>query len=270
MARTVEIVALARRLGFGGINFDLVYGLPLQTAQRFAETIAKVVDLRPDRLALYNFAYLPGRMANQRAIDAATLPPPEEKLRIFLTARERLEDAGYRSIGLDHFALPGDELARAYDAGTMRRNFMGLTTRGGDDMVALGATAIGYHDSLYVQNAKKLASHARGVDAGRFPVERGLLLGRDDLVRRDVIERLMCSDRVDMRAVERRHGIVFGDYFAAELERLAPMAEDGLLAIDSDAIRLTPLGRLLARNVAMAFDAYLKRPGGKKIFSRTV
>jgi oxygen-independent coproporphyrinogen-3 oxidase len=265
-------------LGFRGVNFDLVYGLPRQTATGFAETIAKVVDLRPDRLALYNFAYLPGRMANQRAIDPTALPSPGEKLRIFLTARERLEAAGYRSIGLDHFALPGDELARAYDAGAMRRNFMGYAAQGGDDMVALGATAIGYHDGLYVQNAKKLSRYAKAVDAGRFPVERGLLLSRDDLIRREVIGALMCRDRVDMRAVERQFDVRFNDYFSDELARLAPMSEDGLVEIDAadgandgaSVIRLTPLGRLLARNVAMIFDAYLKKPGGRKVFSRTV
>jgi oxygen-independent coproporphyrinogen-3 oxidase len=268
--RTRAIVELARALGFQGINFDLVYGLPHQTAASFADTIDKVIDLKPDRLAVYNFAYLPGQLAHQRALDPATLPPPEEKLRIFLEAHDRFIEAGYRYIGMDHFALPNDELARAYDEGTMQRNFMGFTTRAGADLIAMGVSAIGGIDGLYVQNVKKLPRYRRALAAGRFPVERGFLLSRDDRIRRDVIGGLMCRDHIDKREVEARHGIVFDEYFAEELRRLTPMLEDGLLTVSADSLDVTFLGRLLVRNIAMVFDAHLKRPGKERVFSKTI
>ena len=270
--RTREIFDLARRAGFKGINVDIIYGLPGQTARSFGETIDRLTELAPDRLAVYNFAYLPARLANQRAIDPASLPKAEEKIRIFLEAHDRLVTSGYRYIGMDHFALPGDELARAFDEGTMQRNFMGFTTRAGADLLAAGLSAISWVEGLYAQNVKKLSTYRAALAAGRFPTERGMLLSHDDLIRRDLIQSLMCRDRIDKRDLERRCGIAFDEYFARELERLEPLAKDGLLTNGADSLELTFLGRVFVRNIAMAFDTYLQRAhsGRAPQFSRTV
>jgi len=272
-ARTRRIIELARELGFQGVNVDLVYGLPHQTARTFADTVDKVLELRPDRLAIYNFAYLPEKLAHQRAIDPAALPAGEEKFKIFLEAYDRFTGAGYRYIGMDHFALPDDELARAFDEGTMQRNFMGFTTRGGADLLGLGVSAIGSVTNLYAQNVKKLTQYREALEAGRLPTERGMLLSQDDLIRRDVIAGLMCRDHVEKKEIEARHGIEFELYFRKEIERLEPMVRDELLTIGPDSLDLTFLGRLFVRNIAMVFDAYLNRPHAGKgpiLYSRTV
>lgn len=270
--RTGELTTLARSLGFRGINFDLVYGLPHQTTETFARTLDQVIELRPDRLAFYNFAFLPGKLAHQRGIDPATLPSPAEKFEIFLEAHDRFLEAGYRYIGMDHFALPDDELAVARDAGTLHRNFMGFTTRAGSDMISLGVSSISFAGGVYAQNVKKLTQYAEAVDAGVLPVERGIRLSPDDHVRHDVIGDLMCRNTLSKSGIGRRHGIDFDEYFAEELESLAPFVEDGLMTIEGDSIGLTFLGRLLVRNIAMKFDAYLKKPGsgGGVTFSRTL
>lgn len=270
--RTRQIVDLARELGFKGINFDLIYGLPHQTPESFSATIDQVLEMAPDRLAVYNFAFLPDRLPNQRAIDPATLPTGAQKFRIFLEAHDHFAAEGYRYIGMDHFARPGDELARAFDEGTMQRNFMGFTTRAGADLLGMGVSAISSIDGLYAQNVKKLPAYAQALEAGQFPTDRAMALSPEDRLRRDVIGGLMCRDHVDKGEIEREHGIVFDDHFADELGRLAPMVADDLLAISPDALDLTFLGRLFVRNIAMVFDAYLKQPGegGRPQFSRTL
>lgn len=269
-ARTAEIVALARALGFRGINMDLVYGLPYQTPETFGATVDRVLEMRPDRLAVYNFAFLPRRLAHQRTIDESTLPTGEEKFRIFLEAHDRFVAAGYRYIGMDHFALPEDELARAFDEGTMQRNFMGFTTRAGADLLGMGVSAISSLGDLYTQNVKKLPHYSGAIEQGQFALERGLWLSADDLVRRDVIAGLMCRDHVDKRAIEVAHGVEFDAYFADELARLEPMIADELLTVDAEGLHLTFLGRLFVRNIAMVFDAYLKQPRERPLFSRTL
>ena len=178
--------------------------------------------------------------------------------------------AGYRYIGMDHFALPDDELAQAYDEGTMQRNFMGFTTRAGADMLAFGVSAIGFVGGLYAQNVKKLTRYGAALEAGQFPVERGFLLSADDRARRDVIGGLMCRDHIDKRVIELKHEIEFDKYFAEELERLKPMVEDRLLTMSEQSLDVTFLGRLLVRNIAMVLDAYLRRPGRQRMFSRTI
>lgn len=270
--QTRDAVELARANGFAGINCDLIYGLPHQSAETYRESIDRMLELRPGRMALYNFAFLPGRMANQRVIDRDSLPGPEEKFRIFLAAHDAFIEAGYRYIGLDHFALPGDELALAFDAGTMQRNFMGFTTHAGADTIGLGASGIGMVAGAFAQNLKRLSQYERALDEGGFPTERGLLLTPGDSIRRDVIGAIMCRDEIDKRAIEAAHGIEFDSYFADELKRLEPLAADELLTLDADALRLTFLGRLFARNVAMIFDAHLDRfrQGGTPQFSRTL
>lgn len=271
--RTRRLIELARELGFQGVNVDLVYGLPHQTVETFADTVEKVLEMRPDRLAVYNFAFLPEKLAHQRSIDASTLPRGEDKFKIFLEAHDRFTGAGYRYIGMDHFALPEDELARAFDEGTMQRNFMGFTTRAGADLVGMGVSAISSLSGLYAQNVKKLTHYREAIEAGRFPTERGLLLSREDLLRREVIGGLMCRDHVDKREIEEKFGIEFDMAFWSEIERLQPMVKDELLSLGPDSLDLTFLGRLFVRNIAMIFDGYINRPRvgkGPIMYSRTL
>jgi len=209
-----------RALGFPSVNFDLIYGLPLQTAERFLRNMEIVLDLRPDRLAIYSYAHVPWIKAHQKRIDSEDLPAAEEKLRLFSIAREKLLGAGYAQIGMDHFALPGDELVTAMEQRRLHRNFMGYTVKAGTDMVGLGVSAIGDVQGSYAQNRRKLAGYYQSLDAARFPIERGYLLARDDRIRRDVITRIMCNFVVKTAEVERRFGIHFNNYFAPELRRL--------------------------------------------------
>ncbi len=271
---TRELHEEARRLGFASINVDLIYGLPGQSVASFGETLERVVALRPDRLAVYSFAYLPRVRPNQRRIPAEHLPGRDLKFSLLAQARRILGDAGYRSIGMDHFALPDDELARAYDEGTLSRNFMGYTTRRGTEVVALGTSGISDIGGAYAQNHKRLASYLASVERGELPVERGVALGPDDLLRRYVITELMCNAAVAFADVEERFAVRFAAYFAAELAALTGpggLVAEGLVTVDDGAIRATPLGAVFIRNVAMTFDAYRGERAGRGVtFSRTV
>jgi oxygen-independent coproporphyrinogen III oxidase len=273
-ALTRGLFDTARRLGFESINVDLIYGLPFQTLEGFARTLDAVVAMRPDRLAVYSYAHVPWIRGNQRRIDPADLPPPSRKLELFLAATEAFLGAGYRPIGMDHFALPGDELAVAADAGKLHRNFMGYTTRPATDMVGAGVSAIGDVGGAFAQNTKKLSTYYATLDRDRFPVERGYPLDGDDQVRRFVITELMCNLGLDVGRVEQRFGIEFSRYFATELGELAaeggPVA-DGLVEVRPDRVQVTARGRLLVRNVCMTFDRYLRRKSADRpVFSRTV
>jgi oxygen-independent coproporphyrinogen III oxidase len=273
-ALTRGLFDTARRLGFESINVDLIYGLPFQTLEGFARTLDAVVAMRPDRLAVYSYAHVPWIRGNQRRIDPADLPPPSRKLELFLAATEAFLGAGYRPIGMDHFALPGDELAVAADAGKLHRNFMGYTTRPATDMVGAGVSAIGDVGGAFAQNTKKLSTYYATLDRDRFPVERGYPLDADDQVRRFVITELMCNLGLDVGRVEQRFGIEFSRYFATELGELAaeggPVA-DGLVEVRPDRVQVTARGRLLVRNVCMTFDRYLRRKSADRpVFSRTV
>lgn len=270
--RTREITVLARQLGFSGINYDLVYGLPYQSEETFADTLDKVIELRPDRLALYNFAFLPERLAHQRSIDPASLPNAEEKFRIFLRAHDAFIEAGYRYIGMDHFALPTDELAIALEEGTLHRNFMGFTTRAGTDLLGVGVSSISSVTNMFAQNVKKLTLYSEAIEENRLPTERGFMLTRDDEIRRRVIGDIMCRNVVDKERIGADFGIDFNAYFADEVPQLSPMIRDELIHESADALELTFLGRLLARNIAMVFDAYLKTPKEtkRKLFSKTL
>ena len=269
--RTAEMIELARSLGFRGINCDLIYGLPYQTVETFTKTVGQILDLRPDRIALYNFAFLPRMLAHQRSIPEESLPPGPEKFRIFLRAHDLLVESGYRYIGMDHFALPDDELAVACDDGTMQRNFMGFTTRSGTDLIGMGVSAISFHGSMYAQNTKKLPKYREAVKRGELPVMRGHVLSPDDLLRADLITALMCRDRIDIRTLEKRHGIEFKEYFSTEIQRLEPLVEDELLQVTESTMELSFLGRIFVRNIAMVFDTYLARQQpGNPMFSRTL
>ncbi len=262
----------ARRLGFRGINIDLIYGLPHQTVASFGDTLESVIALRPDRLAIYSFAFVPWLKGNQKRLGQEILPDRDTKIGLLLEAREKLLGAGYRAIGMDHFALPDDELAVALEQGRLKRNFMGYTVQDAEDMIAFGVSGIGRVSGAFSQNHKKLSDYYGDLDAGRFPIERGYALSRDDRIRSDVIQALMCDFAVDARAIERRHGIAFADYFAAELAALAPLAAEGLVAVEPQRLSVSPLGQLFVRNLAMCFDRYLAaaQASGKPRFSRTV
>ncbi len=266
--QVVELVKAAREAGFQSVSVDLIYGLPLQTVASFDTTLDKIIALRPDRIASYSYAHLPELFKAQRLIRPEDMPPPERKLELLELTIRRLTAAGYVYIGMDHFALPDDELSLAKENGTLQRNFQGYSTHADCDMIGLGITSIGKVGDSYSQNVKETAQYQSRLEAGRLPVMRGYRLNDDDRLRRDVINALMCHGRIDFAAIEARHDIVFRDYFADALEQLGEMQADGLLAIGDDAIEVLPSGRLMMRNMAMAFDAYLKPNEGR--FSRTV
>ncbi|MFM9271166.1 oxygen-independent coproporphyrinogen III oxidase [Halomonas elongata] len=266
--QVAALMAAAREAGFDSLSVDLIYGLPRQTRSSFDATLAKLIALRPDRIAAYSYAHLPEHFKAQRLIRPADMPPPERKLELLELTIERLCGAGYDYIGMDHFALPGDELCQARQNGTLQRNFQGYSTHADGDLVGLGITAIGRIGDTYSQNVKDIAQYRQRLEDGRLPVKRGYCLNDDDRLRGDVIHGLMCQGLVDIPSLEARHGIDFGDYFAEALERLVEPAADGLIELRDDALTVLPAGRLMMRNLAMAFDAYLE--GGQQRFSRTI
>ncbi|MCE9662771.1 oxygen-independent coproporphyrinogen III oxidase [Halomonas sp. M5N1S17] len=266
--QVVSLVQAARDAGFESISVDLIYGLPLQTVASFDTTLDKIIALRPDRIAAYSYAHLPELFKAQRLIRPEDMPPPERKMELLELTIRRLTGAGYVYIGMDHFALPEDELSLARENGTLQRNFQGYSTHADCDMIGLGITSIGKVGDSYSQNVKETAQYQHRLEAGRLPVMRGYRLNDDDRLRRDVINALMCHGRIDFADIEAKHDIVFHDYFADALAELTEMQQDGLIAIGESAIDVLPTGRLMMRNVAMAFDAYLKPNEGR--FSRTV
>jgi oxygen-independent coproporphyrinogen-3 oxidase len=255
VAATLGVIDECRSAGIGSINLDLIYGLPRQTEQGFSRTLDIVVRARPQRLAIYAYAHMPHMFRPQRRIDATELPDPETKLRLLGLAVEKLTAAGYRYIGMDHFALPGDPLCRAMDEGRLHRNFMGYTTHAGCDLIGLGPSAVSHIGGSYSQNFRDLPAWEEAVDAGRLPVFRGLEMTADDRLRADVIQQIMCRGEVDMDLVSVRHGVDFNEYFREAFRRLEPLLADGLVEVDVSRIRVTPRGRLLLRVIAMCFDA---------------
>ena len=268
-AQTLAIIDAARTAGFRSINIDLIYGLPHQTMASFAATLDKIVALRPERLSVFNYAHLPQRFPPQRRILAADLPSAALKLRILHLTMEKLTATGYVYIGMDHFALPSDPLAQAQARGTLHRNFQGYTTHGECDLAGLGLSAIGSVGRCYAQNTTHLETYLESLSHDKLPIVHGLTLTTDDRLRRDIIMQLICNFRLDRHDIERRYGIVFQDYFDAELRALTALANDGLVVSDKDTITITPLGKFLVRNVCMVFDAYLNT-GTQHRYSRVV
>lgn len=254
-----KAIETSRAVGFESINTDLIYGLPKQSVQSFSATLDQLIALRPDRIALYNYAHLPQRFKAQRLINEQDLPDAETRLQIFLMATQRLLDAGYDYIGLDHFALPGDELSRARLDQSLHRNFQGYTTRADSDLVAFGVSAIGKVQGTHVQNDRSLKAYYACLDDNRLPVSRGIQMTADDELRAEVIMQLMCSMPVDKAAVAQRHGIVFDEYFYDELQRLSQFEEAGLITVDERMLRVTDTGRLFVRGISMVFDAHLHK-----------
>src|SRR5690606_27490169 len=254
---TRAVVEACRASGFRSVNVDLIYGLPKQNPEGFARTLDTVLEMRPDRLAVYGYAHLPEVFRAQNQIRAEDLPSAEEKLALLELAIDRLSAGGYQYIGMDHFALPDDALAMAQARGSLHRNFMGYTTHADSDLIGLGVSAISHVGDTFSQNPRDLPSWQSAIDEGRLPVFRGMRLDEDDIIRADLIQRLMCQAEVPMDALERRHAIDFTEYFSEGLEKLKPLQDDGLVRIEPGRIRVTARGRLLLRNIAMCFDRYL-------------
>jgi oxygen-independent coproporphyrinogen-3 oxidase len=269
-AETRAVIDGARARGFVSVNADLIYGLPRQTVAGFERTLGKVVAAGPDRIALYSYAHVPHLFKTQRQIDEKDLPDAQNKLAILALAIRTLEDAGYVYIGMDHFARPGDELAVAQREGRLHRNFQGYSTRAECDLLGFGISAIGKVGDAYFQNVKTLDAYYERVDAAELPVMRGVTLTADDVLRRGVIQRLMCDFALDYAAIEAAHGIGFTGYFAQELAALSPLADDGLVALGRDGLQVTPRGRLLVRAVAMQFDRHLREAREKARYSRVI
>lgn len=268
LERVRALMESARAIGFASINVDLIHGLPRQTPTSFARTVEAIRALRPDRIALYAYAHLPQRFKPQRRIDAAALPSPVDRVAMLACAIERFEGAGYDYVGMDHFALPDDALAIARRQGRLHRDFQGYGTQPEGDLVGLGPSAISRIGPTYAQNERALADWHDAVSNGRLATARGIALTRDDLVRRAVILALMCQGRVEFEAIELAHLVDFRAAFAAELRRLAPLAEDGLVTIGPDAIEVTTIGRYVVRQVAMTFDRFLAADRDRQRYSR--
>lgn len=266
---TENVLNAAREEGFRSVSVDLIYGLPLQTLEGFRTTLDTILDAQPDRLSIFNYAHLPELFKPQRRIDVTELPGASEKLDILQMTAETLEQAGYVFIGMDHFARPDDELAVAQREGTLYRNFQGYSTHSHCDLIGIGITSIGMVDASYSQNLRTLDDYYAAIDSGHLPLHRGLKLNRDDLIRRDVITRLICHFRLDFSTISSRWEIDFKDYFSLELERLQQMQSDGLLALSGQDINVEPKGRFLIRNICMIFDAYLNQQGEQR-FSKVI
>jgi oxygen-independent coproporphyrinogen-3 oxidase len=265
---TAHVLEESRKLGFESVNIDLVYGLPHQSAEDFKATVDAIIAIDPDRVAVFNFAYLPERIKLQRAIKVETLPKPLEKLKILEMVIDRLCAAGYVFIGMDHFAKPADELTLALKDRTLYRNFQGYTTKAGCDLFGIGASSISQLQRCYAQNEKDVVAYEKKISADGWATFVGIALSDDDLLRRDLITRLMCHFVLYKHEIEEKYALKFDAYFKKEFEGLKPLEKDGLVEVHPDRLVVTPMGRLMVRNIVMVFDAYLEK--GPQTFSRTI
>jgi len=269
--QTQTLIEGSRTIGYKSVNIDLIYGLPHQTSEKFKKTMDCVEKWRPDRLAVYSFAHLPGKIKQQVLIDTTTLPSPEEKFKIYLLTVERLTKMGYRHMGMDHFALPDDSLSVAMDNNTLHRNFMGYTTFSANNMLSLGMSAIGRIKNVFYQNSPALDDYNKNIDEGIFPVDRSMVLSKDDELRESIIQSLMCQFEFSISDIERDHHIIFKEYFKNALEIFNSFEEQGFVKLDKQFFKVLPLGRFFIRNICMAFDAYLKNKDVSGIvFSKTI
>jgi len=270
--QTAELMEYARKVGFTeGINLDLIYGLPEQRLETFETNLDQILGLRPDRVAVYSFAYVPWIRGHQKKLDKESLPSADLKLELYLMAMERFLGAGYEPIGMDHFALPGDELAVAARERRLHRNFMGYSVMPASDMMAFGVSGIGEVQGAFFQNEKKLSTYYEALDAGRLPIQRGYVLDEDDRIRQHVIREIMCNFWVSKADVAERFGIEFDEYFGRSLDLLEEPIEAGFVEVTEEGLLVREEGRLFVRNVCMAFDRYLDaKTGGGPVFSRTV
>ncbi|MEZ5537113.1 MAG: oxygen-independent coproporphyrinogen III oxidase [Thiolinea sp.] len=267
---TIAIIDACRANGAKSISIDLIYGLPLQTRESFSKTLETIIDISPDRISLFNYAHLPHLFKPQRRINVEELPPARNKLDILQYSIETLTKAGYVYIGMDHFAKPTDELSKAQQQGRLHRNFQGYTTHAGCDLIAMGVSAISsVHDS-YSQNEKTLDDYYQALDEKRLPIVRGVSLTEEDVLRRDIIQQLSCQFMLDMRTIEQDYRIDFRDYFSLEMAELETLADDDLLTIEDNYLRVTPAGRLLVRRICMVFDTYLREQRMEQRYSKVI
>jgi len=267
---TQAIIDACRENNAHSVSIDLIYGLPLQTVKGFAKTLQAAIQMNPDRLSVFNYAHLPHIFKPQRRINEDELPNADAKLEILQQTIETLTQAGYVYIGMDHFAKPDDELAVAQAEGSLHRNFQGYTTHVECDLVAMGVSSISSVHNSYSQNEKNIDGYYAAIQAGQLPIIRGLSLTQDDILRKTIIQQLSCHFQLDFRKIEKKFGVVFIDYFADGIEALKPMQDDALLILQNNSITVTPLGRLLIRNVCMLFDVYLRQQTGQQSFSKVI
>ena len=268
--QTKGVIDAARAANFRSVNVDLIYGLPKQNLLTFNRTLARVIALAPDRIAVYNYAHLPSRFKSQRLIRSEDIPRPDVKLKLLGLAVQRLTAAGYVYIGMDHFALPDDPLAVAQRQGRLQRNFQGYSTHAECDLIGLGVSSIGAVGPSYSQNTRTLSDYYARLDRDELPVVRGAALTVDDLVRRSVIQTLMCHFELSKEVIECAYLIDFDTYFARELEELQTLEREGLVELGDDWITVTPKGRMLIRSICMPFDKYLRQADAAKRYSRTI
>jgi oxygen-independent coproporphyrinogen III oxidase len=267
---TRQTVQWVRELGFSSINLDLMYGLPFQTIKTFEETVEKVIDISPDRIAVFNYAHVPWMKKHMALIHPEDIPAPETKLEILKMTIEKLTSAGYVFIGMDHFAKPDDELAIALREKKLYRNFQGYSTHSGADLYALGVTAISQLKNIYAQNIKTEKEYFDAIDKEILPVTRGYYLTQDDHIRRDVIMQIMCNFELDIPSIEKIHNIDFNKYFSWGLGNMKEMEADNLIKVTESKIEVSEMGKLLIRNIAMNFDGYIERKEDTAKYSRTV
>lgn len=265
-----NLIKQARKRDFASISLDLIYGLPKQTVESFTDTLNKVIGLSPDRLSVFNYAHLPTRFAAQRKIKDEDLPAAIEKLKILQNSIEQLTQAGYTFIGMDHFAKPTDELAIAQQQGILHRNFQGYTTHGDADLLGLGVSAISMLGDSYAQNQKDLQIYQSEVQKKGNALWKGFTLNQDDKIRRDVIKQLICHFNLNKATVENRYQIKFDDYFAEDLQLLAPLVKDGLVENKADSLIVSAKGQMLIRNICMCFDIYMRKVARQQQFSRVI
>lgn len=267
---TRQAVQWIRELKFHSLNLDLIYGLPFQTIEDFEITVNKIIDINPDRIAVFNYAHVPWMKKHMALIHPEDIPAPEAKLEILKMTIEKLTSAGYEFIGMDHFAKPDDELSVAMREKKLYRNFQGYSTNAGADLYAMGITSISQLKNIYAQNYKTEKEYYNAIDNGILPTTKGYQLNDDDHIRREVIMKLMCNFELNFREIENEFNIDFKKYFAWGLNNLAEMKKDDLLDIDDHSIKVKDMGRMLIRNIAMNFDGYIERKEDKAKYSRTV
>lgn len=269
-AQVKEVNQWCRDLKFESVNFDLIYGLPYQTRETFKRTVDLTIDLKPDRIALYSFAYVPWISKPQNKFNLQAIALHDEKLDIFIQSRNNLLAHGYQAIAMDHFALETDELAQAFHQGALHRNFMGYTVKPADEYIGLGPSAIGFLENTYVQNTKVLPEYYERLSQGHLPIERGKVLTDDDIIRQWVINHLMCQFKVDKQVFLARFGFEFEDYFAQEVGHIRDCVKSGLIHDEEGQMTVTDLGKIFIRNVCMGFDWYLRQKNAHKRFSKTI
>lgn len=267
---TRQVVSWVRELGFHSINLDLMYGLPFQSMESFEKTVDATIDISPDRIAVFNYAHVPWMKKHMNLINPDDLPSAEDKLQILKMTIEKLTSAGYDFIGMDHFAKPTDELSIAQRSKKLYRNFQGYSTHAGTDLYGMGITSISQVGNCYVQNKKKEKEYFDSLNDQTLPVERGVYLNEDDILRRFVITKVMCDFELDFKSVEDKFGIGFNNYFKTSLAAMNEFVEDDLIKITNEKLEVTQMGRLLIRNIAMNFDGYIERKEDKARYSRTV